>query len=229
MKIKFLGHASVQITLGKKTLLVDPFISANPLASEINIKTLIADYVLITHGHTDHMLDAEEIVKNTGAKLISNYEIISWFESKGLSGHAMNHGGKFDFGFGTVKYVNAIHSSVLPDGSYGGNPGGFVIWDNFFCIYIAGDTALSQDMAFIPKTCPKLNLAILPIGDNFTMGYEDALIACGLIGCDTVLGCHYDTFPPIKIDKNLAAAVFKKEGKILLLPEIGESINLSDL
>ena len=124
------------------------------------------------------------------------------------------------------EHVNAIHSSVLPDGTYGGNPGGFVIWNEEYCIYIAGDTALTLDMKLIPDTCPRLDLAILPVGDNFTMGYEDAAIAADFIQCNRVMGCHYDTFPPIALDKAAAQQHFKAKGKELLLPEIGETISL---
>lgn len=226
MKIIYLGHASLQLEFNGKTLLVDPFISANELASDIDIESLKADYILITHGHQDHILDVESIAQRTNAKLISNYEIITYYGKKGLEGHPMNHGGKFNFDFGTVKYVNAIHSSVLPDGTYAGNPGGFVIWDNRQCIYIAGDTALTEGMKLIPRTCPKLDLAILPIGDNFTMGYEDALIAAEFVNCDKIMGYHYDTFPPIKIDQVAAKTHFQQANKELLLPNIGESIRI---
>jgi len=226
MKVKFLGHASLLIEFGGKKLLFDPFISANELASSIDIKNIETDYILITHGHQDHVLDVEEIAKRTGATLISNYEIISYYANKGLNGHPMNHGGKFKFDFGTVKYVNAIHSSVLPDGTYGGNSGGFVIWDDSNCFYIAGDTALTEDMKLIPLTCPKLDFAVLPIGDNFTMGYEDALIASQYIQCDQVMGYHFDTFPPIKIDKSEAKQLFDNHKKELLLPEIGKTYDL---
>ena len=226
MEITYLGHASLQLQINDKTLIIDPFISANPNASSIDIAALKADYILITHGHQDHVLDVESIAINTGAQLISNFEIITWYNEKGFEGHPMNHGGKFNFDFGTVKYVNAVHSSVLPDGTYGGNPGGFVIWDANKSIYIAGDTALTQDMKFIPQTCPKLDLAVLPIGDNFTMGHEDAIIASDLIACDTIMGVHYDTFPPIKIDTNKAVTAFKSQEKKLLLPKIGETISI---
>ncbi len=226
MKITYLGHASLLIAFNGKRLLFDPFITGNPLAKDIDIATIEADYILITHGHQDHVLDVEAIANRTGAMLISNFEIISWFGEKGVKGHPMNHGGKFDFDFGTVKYVNAIHSSVLPDGTYGGNQGGFVIWDEDQCLYVAGDTALTLDMKLIPMTCPKLDIAILPIGDNFTMGYEDALIASDLVGCSRVLGYHFDTFPPIEIDKEKAKQLFSEDGKELIVPEIGESFEV---
>ena len=137
----------------------------------------------------------------------------------------MNHGGKVNFDFGTVKYVNAIHSSVLPDGTYGGNPGGFVIWNDEACFYLAGDTALTMDMKLLPLTCPKLDFAILPIGDNFTMGYEDAVIASGYIECDKIIGCHYDTFGYIKIDHDAAKKAFADSGKELILLPVGGSLD----
>lgn len=156
--------------------------------------------------------------------IVSNYEIVSWYGEKGLKGHPMNHGGKVAFDFGAVKYVNAIHSSVLPDGTYGGNPGGFVISLENKIIYIAGDTALTYDMKLIPETIGKVDLAVLPIGDNFTMGYEDAAIAADFVACSKVLGCHYDTFPPIALDKEKALAHFKDKDKELILLEIGSSL-----
>lgn len=225
MKVTFLGHATLLIDFGGKKLLFDPFISANDLASDINIADMQADYILLTHGHQDHVLDVEFIANNTGAKLISNFEIVTYYADKGLKGHPMNHGGKFNFDFGTVKYVNAIHSSVLPDGTYGGNPGGFVIWNEEQCFYVAGDTALTLDMKLIPLTCPRLDLAILPIGDNFTMGYDDALLASDFVQCDQVLGYHFDTFSPIKIDHAKATSAFAEKKKKLIIPKIGESFN----
>ena len=171
-------------------------------------------------------MDAEAIAKNTGASIISNFEIVSWYEGKGVSGHPMNHGGKFDFDFGTVKYVSAIHSSVLPDGTYGGNPGGFVIWNDNSCFYMAGDTALTYDMKLIPLLCPHLNWAALPIGDNFTMGIEEAIIASSFIDCKNIVGCHYDTFPIIELDPNAAKSAFTSEGIDLQLPGVGETISM---
>ncbi|MCI5083794.1 MAG: metal-dependent hydrolase [Saprospiraceae bacterium] len=226
MEIRYLGHASFQIKMGGKTLVFDPFISGNPLVKDIDVKSVKADYVLLSHGHQDHVLDAEEIAKNNEATLISNYEVATWYQEKGCTIYPVNHGGKVELDFGTIKYVNAVHSSVLPDGTYGGNPGGFVLWNDSGCFYFAGDTALTWDMKLIPMTCPKLDFAILPIGDNFTMGYEDAIIACDFIECNKIIGCHYDTFPYIEMDKEAAKKAFEAAGKELILPAIGETINV---
>ncbi|MFI1771359.1 metal-dependent hydrolase [Thalassobellus citreus] len=225
MKITFYGHASLGIQIDDVNILVDPFITGNPNASSIDINTLKADYILVTHAHQDHILDVEAIAKRTKAIIISNYEIITHFGNLGLEGHPMNHGGTWDFDFGTVKYVNAIHSSSFPDGSYGGQPGGFVIEGEHKNIYIAGDTALSFDMKLIPMQT-KLDLAILPIGDNFTMGIDDAILASDFVACDKILGCHYDTFGYIEIDHEAAKRKFFEKDKDLMLLEIGASIEL---
>ncbi|EAR15786.1 metal-dependent hydrolase [Robiginitalea biformata] len=225
MKITFLGHAALKIQTEKHTLVVDPFISGNDLAKDrIDLSSLKPDYILLTHAHQDHILDVERLA-GKGVTIISNYEIVSHFEKKGLEGHPMNHGGERDFGFGWLKYVNAVHTSSFPDGSYGGQPGGFLLRSSGKQIYIAGDTALHMDMKLIPEY-GEPDLAILPIGDNFTMGVADAIRACDFIRCDRVLGVHYDTFGYIVIDKDQAVADFKAAGKTLLLPEIGSSIDV---
>ncbi|GAA4807815.1 metal-dependent hydrolase [Litoribaculum gwangyangense] len=225
MKITFYGHSSLGIQIEDFNLIVDPYISANPKASEIDINTLKADYILVTHAHQDHILDVEAIAKRTGATVISNFEIVSYYEKLGIKGHPMNQGGQWSFSFGNVKYVNAIHSSSFPDGSYGGQPGGFIISTKEKTIYIAGDTALTNDMKLIPKIYD-LDLVVLPIGDNFTMGVDDALLASDFLKCDNVLGYHYDTFDYIKIDKVRAKAKFDTELKKLRLLEIGSSLEL---
>lgn len=225
MKITFYGHASLGIEVGGKNLIVDPYISANPKASHIDINTLKADYILVTHGHGDHVLDVEAIAKRTGAVIVSNAEITDYYADKGFKTHPLNHGGSKVFDFGKVKYVNAIHSSCLPDGTYAGNPGGFVIEGEHKNIYIAGDTALTMDMKLIPMRT-KLDLAIFPIGDNYTMDVDDAIIASDFVECDKVLGYHYDTFGYIVIDKSEAIKKFYNKGKDLMLLDIGESIDL---
>lgn len=226
MKVIYLGHSCFLIFFKGKKLLIDPFISGNELAKKVDISGIKCHYILITHGHQDHMLDAELIANNNNATIISNHEIVSWYQSKGLNGHGMNHGGKFNFDFGTVKFVSAIHSSVLPDGSYGGNPGGFVVYDNNKSFYHAGDTALTYDMKLIPKLCPRLDFAILPIGDNFTMGIDEALMASDFIKCKKIIGCHFNTFPPINIDVSNAVKKFSLDKKKLIIPKIGGSLDL---
>jgi len=231
MKITYAGHACFLLETKGINILIDPFISGNELITAqsnpaIKPENIAADYILLTHGHEDHVADAETIAKRTGAKIVSNYEIVSWYGTKGIAGHPMNHGGQWQFDFGMVKYVNAVHSSVLPDGTYGGNPGGFVIWNEEGCILHAGDTALTMDMKLIPMTCPPLDLAILPIGDNFTMGIKDAVIASDFLGADRVLGCHYDTFGYIKIDHNEAKKSFSDKGKELVLLPIGSTMEV---
>jgi L-ascorbate metabolism protein UlaG (beta-lactamase superfamily) len=226
MKITHYGHSTFQIVIKGINLLVDPFITGNEkLEGKVDIDVLKADYILLTHAHQDHTLDAESIARKTGAVIVSNFEITSHYENKGLEVHPMNHGGNWSFEFGNLKYVNAIHTSSFPDGSYGGQPGGFVIEGEHKNIYIAGDTALSMDMKLIPLQT-KLDLAILPIGDNFTMGIEDAILASDFVQCDKVLGCHYDTFGFIEIDHEEAKRKFYEKGKDLMLLEIGESIEL---
>lgn len=226
MKITFYGHNSLHIQIKDTMILVDPFISGNPLVNgSIDINSLKADYILVTHAHQDHTQDVEAIAKKTGAIIVSNFEIATYYENKGLKAHPMNHGGNWQFDFGNVKYVNAIHTSSFADGTYGGQPGGFVIEGERKNIYIAGDTALTMDMKLIPLQT-KLDLAILPLGDNFTMGIDDAIIASDFVACDKVLGVHYDTFGYIKIDHTEAKKKFFDANKDLMLLEIGESIEL---
>ncbi len=225
MIITFYGHASLGLQIKGINILVDPFISANEQASHINIDELKADFILITHAHQDHTLDVEAIAKRTNATIVSNAEIASYYEKKGFTTHPMNHGGSWDFDFGRLKMVNAIHSSSFADGTYGGNPAGFVIEGEHKNIYIAGDTALTMDMKLIPMRT-KLDLAILPIGNNFTMDIEDAIIASDFIQCDKILGYHYDTFGFIEIDHAEAKRKFFDKDKDLMLLEIGESLEL---
>lgn len=225
MKITFYGHASLGIEVSGKHILVDPYISANENAAHIDINEIQADYILLTHAHGDHVLDVEAIAKRTNATIVSNAEIATYYENKGFKAHPMNHGGSWKFDFGSVKYVTAIHSSVFPDGTHGGNPGGFVIEGEHKNIYIAGDTALTYDMKLIPLRT-KLDLAILPIGNNFTMDVEDAIIASDFVQCDKILGYHFDTFGYIKIDHNDAKKKFFDAGKDLMLLEIGGFLDL---
>lgn len=230
MKVTYLGHACVNIQIEGAHLLVDPFISANPLAGHIDINSIEATYILLTHAHADHILDAEAIAKRTGASLITNPEILDHYRKLGLDGHDMNIGGSHRFLDGKVKIkmVKAVHSSSFPDGSYGGNPAGFLINYKDQTIYISGDTALTMDMKIIPHQY-KVDLAILPIGNNYTMGVRDALTAAKFVETNNVLVVHYDTFDVIKIDKEASKRKFSDAHKRLHLLEIGSSLEVDDL
>ena len=225
MKITFYGHASIGIEVSGKHILIDPFITGNPNASHIDINTLKADYILLTHAHQDHTLDVEAIATRTNAIIVSNWEVATYYGNKGFQYHPMNHGGSWQFDFGKVKYVAAVHSSSFPDGTYGGNPGGFVIEGEHKNIYISGDTALTMDMKIIPLRT-KLDLAIFPIGNNFTMDVEDAIMAADFVECDKIMGCHYDTFGFIVVNHEEAIKKFFDAGKDLMLLDIGQSIKL---
>ncbi|MDO5105376.1 metal-dependent hydrolase [Capnocytophaga sp.] len=230
MKVTYLGHACVSIEMEGKHFLVDPFISANPLAKGINIKNIKADYILLTHAHQDHILDAEAIARNTGAKFITNPEIMAHYRALGFDGHEMNIGGshRFENGKVKVKMIKAEHSSSFPDGKYGGNPAGFLIDNNDLTLYIAGDTALHTDMTIIPHQY-KVNLAILPIGNNYTMGVRDALTAAKFVDSYHTLGVHYDTFDVIRIDHEAAKRKFADAHRKLHLLPIGDSIDVASL
>ena len=230
MKVTYLGHACVNIQIEGAHFLVDPFISANPLAGHIDINSIEATYILLTHAHADHILDAEAIAKRTGAPLITNPEILDHYRKLGLDGHDMNIGGSHRFLDGNVKIkmVKAVHSSSFPDGSYGGNPAGFLINYKDQTLYISGDTPLPMDMKIIPHQY-KVDLAILPIGNNYTMGVRDALTAAKFVETNNVLGVHYDTFDVIKIDKEASKRKFSDAHKRLHLLEIGNSLEVDDL
>lgn len=228
MQYSFFGHSCFSITVNGKKLLFDPFITGNELARNIDITSIEADYILLSHGHSDHVADTEAIAKRTGATIIANYEVAMWFAAKGIEKYQpMNTGGKWKFDFGTVKCVQANHSSSLPDGSYGGNPVGFIIINDEQNFYYAGDTALTLDMQLIPMFAD-IDFAILPIGDNFTMGIEDAVQAAKMVQTKRVIGVHYDTFGFIKIDHQKAIELFKTNELELKLPGIGETINVVD-
>ena len=226
MKYTYYGHSCFAIELQGKRVLFDPFITPNELAKNIDTSSIEADFILLTHGHSDHIADSVQLAKQTGALVISSFEVIEWLRKQGLENlHPMNHGGKKDFDFGSLKCVSAIHSSSMPNGSYGGNPMGFVITSRDKNIYISGDTALTSDMQLIPRW-GKMDFAVLCIGDNFTMGYEDAVEAAKMVNVITVIGVHYDTFPYIRINHQQAKQAFANEGITLHLPAVGESIDL---
>ena len=224
MKITYFGHSCFLFDLNDHRILVDPFISGNPLAQHVDIDSIKTDFIFLTHGHQDHVLDVEQIAKNNDALIVSNFEIVSWYEQKGLKGHPMNHGGTWKFDFGTAKYVYATHSSVLPDGTYGGNPGGFIFKTATKTWYVAGDTALTVDMKLIPLVTGNLDFAILPVGGNFTMDFTEAVFAAEFINCKDIIGCHFDTFGYIEIDKNQVLSAFSENDIKLTLPKVGDLI-----
>ena len=225
MQFTFLGHSCFLLDLNDNKILFDPAMTMLQTPG-VDVNTINTDYILISHGHGDHIADAAEIAKRTQALVVSNYEITTWLGNQGVEKtQPLNHGGKWSFEFGTVKYVNAVHSSALPDGSNGGNPGGFVIESNAGNIYYAGDTALTMDMKLIGEY-HDIHVALLPIGDCFTMGIDDAVIASDFVNCNKVIGMHYDTFPPIKIDQVEARRKFEAAGKELILMEINQTIEI---
>jgi L-ascorbate metabolism protein UlaG (beta-lactamase superfamily) len=198
VNITWYGHACFLIETDKSKLLLDPFLSGNPLAP-VQADQVAPDYILVSHGHGDHLGDAVEIAKRTGATVISNYEIQNWLVGQGINNaHPLHIGGGFDFPWGRVKLTIAQHGSALPDGSYGGNPCGFLLYLEAKKIYHACDTGLFYDMKLIGEE--GIDLAILPIGDNFTMGPDDALRAVKLIEPAQVVPIHYNTFDMIKQD-----------------------------
>jgi L-ascorbate metabolism protein UlaG (beta-lactamase superfamily) len=223
MKLTYYGHSCFGVEVDGKHLLFDPFITPNPKASSIDAKKVPADYILISHGHFDHIADAVEIAKRTGATVITNWEIAEWLGRQGVKNlHAMNLGGGYNFPFGRVKMTAAVHSSSLPDGSYGGNPAGFLVETGEGNFYYSGDTALTRNMKLIGESA-SLKFAVLSIGDNFTMGPQDAARAAAFLEAHDVIGVHYDTFPPIEIDHHDAIRQFTDLGAVLTLLPIGKS------
>jgi L-ascorbate metabolism protein UlaG (beta-lactamase superfamily) len=222
MKVTYYGHACFAVEIGGKHLLFDPFITPNPLAKAIDIKKIPADYILVSHGHEDHLADALTIAKHTKATVIANFEVANWLGKKGAPNvHPLNPGGSFYFDSGRAKSVNAIHSSSLPDGTYGGSPGGFVIESSEANFYYSGDTALTSDMKLIGEATT-LKFALLCIGGNFTMDIDDAIRAAAMVQCKDIIGVHYDTFPQIKIDHVAAIEKFRANGLTLHLLQITE-------
>lgn len=227
MKLTYYGHSCFSVVVGGKKLLFDPFVSYNELAQGlVEVNQIEADYILLSHGHADHIADAVSIARRSGALVICNWEIHEWLQKQEVTHtHPMNTGGKWDFGNFSVKCVSAVHSSGLPDGSYGGNPMGFLLLSEEGNFYYSGDTALSTDMQLIPRWA-KLNFAVLPIGDNFTMDPADAAQCASWVQCQQVVGVHYDTFGYIKIDHHKAMETFRAAGIHLHLLKIGSTQNI---
>ena len=218
--ITWYGHASLGLETGGYHLLVDPYFSGNPAAS-ISADKLRADFILVSHGHGDHTGDAVSIARRTGATVISNAEISKWLDKQGVKTHAQHLGGGHQHPFGYLKLTMALHGSGLPDGSYGGNPAGFLLTTgDGEKIYLACDTGLFGDMRLIGEE--GLQLAVLPIGDNYTMGIEDAVRAVEFLRPRRVVPMHYDTFPVTAADPQAFAAQVREAQVVVLRP--GETL-----
>ena len=198
IKVTWFGHAAIGLEINGQHILVDPYFTGNPAAST-SAEKVPADFILVSHGHGDHIGDTVAIAQRTGAMAVSNFEIAAWLEKKGVKTHAQHLGGGYTYPFGYTKLTLALHGSALPDGSNGGNPAGFLITTNDGKkIYLAGDTGLFGDMTLIGEE--GIDLAMLPIGDNFTMGPADALRAVKLLHPQNVMPIHYGTFDVIAQD-----------------------------
>jgi len=224
-KLTWFGHATLGLETAGCKLLIDPFFSGNPAAS-IPAARVEADYLLVSHGHGDHIGDTVDIARRTGAMVITNNEIAGWLGKKGLKTHGQHLGGGYHYDFGYLKLTFAIHGSMLPDGSYGGTPAGFLLTTTAGeKIYMACDTGLFGDMRLIGEE--GIDLAVLPIGDNYTMGPDDALRAVKLIQPKHVIPIHYNTWDVITQDPNAWARRVEAETETkahVLVP--GESFSL---
>jgi L-ascorbate metabolism protein UlaG (beta-lactamase superfamily) len=209
-RLCWLGHACLLLESDGKRILIDPFLTGNPAAA-MTADKVQADFILVSHGHGDHVGDTVAIAERTGATVVCNYEMSGWFEKQGLKKvHGQQHGGGHHFPFGYVKLTLAFHGSMLPDGSYGGNPAGFLItFKDGTRVYDAADTGLFGDMRLIGEE--GVDLAVLPIGDNYTMGPDDALRAVNLIQPRQVVPIHYNTWELIAQDAGAWAGRVRKE------------------
>ena len=221
----FHGHGTHALTVGEHKLIIDPFFDDNP-AAVVKAADVEADFILVSHGHGDHIADAEPIAKRTGAKCIANNEVAGWLRKKGLEAHGQHIGGGFHHPFGYLKLTQAFHGSMLPDGSDGGMPAGFLLTTpDGKKIYFAADTGLFGDMALIGEE--GLDLAILPIGDNFTMGPDDALRAVKLLQPKVVVPTHYNTWPMVEQDGEAWAQRVEKETNAnAVVMQAGDSLDV---
>ena len=215
LTITYYGHSTLAIATDEHKLVVDPFLKPNNPLAPVTADEVEADFIILTHGHTDHSADAAALAKRTGALVIGNFEVVTWLQNQGAANvHGMNTGGAYTFPFGRVKLTIAHHSSTMPDGSSGGSPNGMLItFNDGHDVYLAGDTALTYDMKLIGEA-GGVDLAVLPIGDNFTMGPDDAVVAAQFVQAKHVLPVHYNTFPPIELDPNEFAKKLRRVAEI---------------
>ncbi len=224
MKVRYLGHAGVQLVAGGKEFVFDPFISQNPRAGA-KLDELNPDVVFVTHAHGDHWGDTPELAKRTGALVVATAEIASYAAKLGIKSHGMNIGGSHEFDFGRVSLTQAWHSSSFPDGTYGGMPTGVVLEVAGKRVYHAGDTSLFSDMSFLADW--QLDLAFLPIGDNYTMGPADALEAVKLVKPRVVIPIHFNTFPLLEQDAQaFKLRVEESTGTSCMVLAPGEEVTL---
>ncbi|MUT66912.1 metal-dependent hydrolase [Paenibacillus sp. NEAU-GSW1] len=229
MKITFHGHSCIQLTDGGNSLVVDPFLRGNPLAVS-KPEDIKVSHILLTHAHTDHILDAEPIARANNASVIANVELASYMSWKGLETVGMNIGGTLDLGFAKVKMIQAFHSSGITIAEeqriiYGGMPAGYIVFSEGKTILHAGDTALFSDMKMIGERHP-IDVAFIPIGDHFTMGPGDALQAAEWFGAKLTIPMHYNSFPIIRQDAELFVQQLKSNGLKGQVLEPGESITI---
>ena len=229
MKLTFFGHSAIQIETGGSLILIDPFITGNPLAeSVVAVDTLIPDAILVTHAHGDHWGDTAALAKRTGALVVANFEITQYLVRE--VGHqnvmAVNTGGGVELSWGKVTCTWARHSSSFPDGTYGGNPGGFMIETKAGCLYMAGDTSPFPDMAWLGED-HDIDVAVLPIGDCFTMGHEGSVRAAHMLNARRVVPCHYDTFPPIETDTDAWSKRMREAGQSPHVMRPGDTLEVA--
>jgi L-ascorbate metabolism protein UlaG (beta-lactamase superfamily) len=230
MRFTYFGHSCFLLeTMGVKVL-VDPFFSSNPLAAGAKIFSgdVDADWILVSHGHFDHVEDAAAVAVRTGARVAACFEVTEWLRARGVAGEClepMNVGGAIRTPFGRLRYTVAEHSSTLPDGTSGGVAGGFLIENGEGTFFYSGDTALTREFRTLGELY-RIDVAALCLGDRFTMGPAEAAVAARWLRCLRVIGVHYDTWSPIALNRDEAGQVFGEAGVELMLPGVGESLDL---